>query len=144
MPTTTDSDHNLPVAENLLARDFTATRPNEKWGSDITYVRTAEGWLYLAVIDLFSRRVVGWAMADHMRVDLVLEAFEMAITHRRPTGDLLFHSDRGSQYAASAFRDRLAFLRVTQSMSRRGNCWNNAPAESFFGKLKTEWVGRHR
>ena len=145
VPTTTDSNHNLPVAENLLARDFTATRPNEKWVSDISYVRTAEGWLYLAVvIDLFSRRVVGWAMADHMRADLVREAFEMAITHRRPTSELLFHSDRGSQYAASAFRERLAFLRVTQSMSRRGNCWDNAPAESFFGKLKTEWVGRHR
>jgi transposase InsO family protein len=145
VPTTTDSDHDLPVAENLLDRDFTATRPNAKWVSDITYVRTEEGWLYVAVvIDLFSRKVVGWAMADHMRVDLVLEAFNMAIAHRRPTAELLFHSDRGSQYAATAFRDRLAFLRVTQSMSRRGNCWDNATAESFFGRLKAEWVGRSR
>ena len=144
VPATTDSDHDLPIAENLLARDFTATRPNQKWVSDITYIRTGEGWLYLAVvIDLFSRKVVGWAMADQMRVDLVLEAFEMAILHRRPTGDLLFHSDRGSQYAANAFRDRLDFLDVTQSMSRKGNCWDNAPAESFFGRLKTEWVGRY-
>jgi transposase InsO family protein len=142
--TTTDSDHDLPVAANLLDRDFTAARPNEKWVSDITYVRTDEGWLYLAVvIDLFSRKVVGWAMAEHMRVELVLEAFNMAITHRRPTGELLFHSDRGSQYAATAFRERLAFLRVAQSMSRRGNCWDNAPAESFFGRLKAEWVGRY-
>jgi transposase InsO family protein len=82
-------------------------------------------------------------MAEHMRVELVLEAFNMAITHRRPTGELLFHSDRGSQYAATAFRERLAFLRVAQSMSRRGNCWDNAPAESFFGRLKAEWVGRY-
>jgi transposase InsO family protein len=144
VPATTDSDHDLPVAENLLDRDFAATRPNEKWVSDITYVATDEGWLYVCtVLDLFSRKVVGWSMADHMRTELVLEAFDMAVAHRRPTGELIFHSDRGSQYAANALRDRLAFLRVRQSMSRRGNCWDNAPAESFFGKLKTEWVGRY-
>ncbi len=144
VPATTDSDHDLPIAKNLLDRDFTATRSNQKWVSDITYVRTGEGWLYLAVvIDLFSHKVVGWAMADHMRVDLVLEAFNMAVVHRRPTDDLLFHSDRGSQYAADAFRERLDFLNVTQSMSRKGNCWDNAPAESFFGRLKTEWAGRY-
>ena len=145
VPTTTDSDHDLPIAPNQLDRDFSALRPNAKWVSDITYIRTDEGWLYLAVvIDLFSRKVVGWAMADHLRSELVLEAFEMAIAHRRPTDALIFHSDRGSQYAATAFRERLAFLRITQSMSRKGNCWDNAPAESFFGRLKTEWVGRSR
>ena len=144
VPTTTDSDHELPIAENLLDRDFTATRHNQKWVSDITYIRTSEGWLYLAVvIDLFSRKIVGWSMADHMRVDLVLDAFNMAVTHRRPTDDLLFHSDRGSQYAANDFLARLDFLNVRQSMSRKGNCWDNAPAESFFGKLKTEWVNRY-
>ena len=144
VPAATDSDHDLPIAENLLARDFTATRPNQKRVSDITYIRTGECWLYLAVvINLFLRKVVGWAMADHMRVKVVLEALEMAVTHRRPTADLLFHSGRGSQYAAGAFRDRLDFLNVTQSMSRKGNCWDNAPAESFFGKLKTEWADRY-
>ena len=144
-PATTDSNHDLPIAENLLNRDFSATRPNQKWASDITYVRTDEGWLYLAVvIDLFSRKIVGWSMADHMRADLVLDAFDMAVAHRRPTEDLVFHSDRGSQYASYAFRDRLAMLNVAQSMSRKGNCWDNAPAESFFGRLKTEWAGRHR
>lgn len=144
VPTTTDSDHDLPIAENRLNRDFTATRPNEKWVSDITYIRTDEGWLYVTVvIDLFSRKVVGWSMDDHMRTGIVMKAFNMAISHRRPTGDLLFHSDRGSQYAANTFRDRLDFLNVTQSMSRKGNCWDNAPAESFFGRLKTEWAGRY-
>ncbi len=145
VPTTTDSDHNLPIAKNLLNRDFTAIRSNQKWVSDITYIRTDQGWLYLAVvIDLFSRKVVGWSMADHMRADLVLDALLMAITHRRPTGDLVFHSDRGSQYASHIFRDRLAMLNIKQSMSRKGNCWDNAPAESFFGRLKTEWAGRYR
>ena len=145
VPTTTDSDHDLPIAENLLDRDFTATRPNEKCVSDITYIRTDEGWLYVTVvIDLFSRKVVGWSMDDHMRASIVMKAFNMAVAHRRPTSDLLFHSDRGSQYAADVFRDRLEFLNVTQSMSRKGNCWDNAPAESFFGRLKTEWSSRNR
>ncbi len=143
VPRTTDSDHQLPIAPNLLDRDFSASRPNEKWTSDITYIRTGEGWLYLAVvIDLFSRKIVGWAMANHMRSELVLDALNMAIAHRRPTGNLMYHSDRGSQYASEAFRDRLKFLNITQSMSRKGNCWDNAPAESFFGKLKTGWVHR--
>lgn len=102
VPTTTVSDHDMPVAASLLDRDIAAARPNEKWVSDITCVRTNEGWLYLAVvIDLFSRKVVGWAMAEHMRVELVLEAFNMAIAHRSPTAELLFHSDRGCQYAAT-------------------------------------------
>jgi putative transposase len=144
VPTTTDSDHNLPIAKNVLNRNFTASRPDEKWVGDITYIRTGESWVYLAVvIDLYSRKIVGWAMADHMRKELVLEAFEMAIQHRRPTGSLIFHSDRGSQYASDKFREQLEFLNVTQSMSRKGNCWDNAVAESFFGKLKTEWVGRY-
>lgn len=144
VPRTTDSDHDFPVAENVLNRDFQASRPNEKWTSDITYIRTDEGWLYLVVImDLFSRKIVGWSMADHMRTGLVLDALDMAIAHRRPTDRLIFHSDRGSQYASDAFRGRLNFLNITQSMSRKGNCWDNAPAESFFGKLKTEWVNRY-
>ena len=143
IPQTTDSDHNLPIAENLLDRNFTASRPDEKWTSDITYIRTPEGWVYLAVvIDLFSRKIVRWAMATHMRTDLVLDALNMAIAHRRPTGELLFHSDRGSQCASDVFRNRLEFLNITQSMSRKGNCWDNAVAESFFGKLKTGWVHR--
>ncbi len=143
VPQTTDSDHELPIAPNLLDREFTASRPNEKWTSDITYIRTGEGWLYLAVvIDLFSRKIVGWSMAEHMRSELVLEALDMAIVHRRPTADLMFHSDRGSQYASKIFRKRLKFLKITQSMSRKGNCWDNAPSESFFGKLKTGWVHR--
>ena len=145
VPTTTDSNHNLPIAENLLNRDFTATRPDEKWVSDITYIPTEEGWLDLAVvIDLFSRKVVGWAMENHMRTDLVIDAFDMALAHRRPLGDLVFYSDRGSQYASHAFRDRLELLKIRQSMSRKGNCWDNAPSESFFGRLKTEWTGRHQ
>ena len=145
VPTTTDSDHDLPIAENVLDRDFTATRPNQKWVSDITYIRTDEGWLYVTVvIDLYSRKVVGWSMDDHMRASIVMKAFNMAVAHRRPTSDLLFHSDRGSQYASDVFRNRLDFLNVTQSMSRKGNCWDNAPAESFFGRLKTEWSSRNR
>lgn len=145
VPTTTDSDHDLPIAENVLQRDFTASRCDEKWVSDITYIRTDSGWMYLAVIlDLYSRKIVGWAMASHMRKELVLDALEMAIAHRRPTGSLIFHSDRGSQYASEKFRKRLKFLNITQSMSRKGNCWDNAPAESYFGKLKTEWTRRRR
>ena len=144
VPTTTDSDHDLPITRNVLNRNFTASRPDEKWAGDITYIRTAEGWMYLAVvIDLYSRKVVGWAMSERMYTSLVLDAFDMAIRHRRPTGSLLFHSDRGSQYASDKFRERLEFLNIRQSMSRKGNCWDNAPVESFFGKLKTEWTGRY-
>jgi transposase InsO family protein len=138
---TTDSKHSLPVAPNLLDQNFVADRPNQVWLADITYIPSAEGWLYLAVIlDLFTRKVVGWAMRDHMRAELTIAALTMAIQRRRPRAGLIHHSDRGSQYAAGAFRDILRAAAITQSMSRKGNCWDNAPMESFFGTLKTELV----
>jgi len=140
--TTTDSNHPFPIAENLLKRDFTATEPDRTWVADITYIPTAQGWLYLAVIiDLFSRRVVGWSMAEHMRVDLVTSALQAALGHRLPAASgLTFHSDRGSQYASHEYRKALQAAGISCSMSRRGNCWDNAVAESFFGTLKTELV----
>jgi putative transposase len=138
---TTDSQHTMPVAENLLDRQFNATGPNQKWAADITYLATDEGWLYLAVVmDLFSRRIVGWSMSDSLQSQLVLDALMMATAARRPSDDLLHHSDRGSQYASDAFQELLRCHNITCSMSRKGNCWDNAPVESFFGKLKTEWV----
>jgi putative transposase len=138
---TTDSKHSLPVAANLLDQNFVAERPNQVWLADITYIPTAEGWLYLAVIlDLFTRKVVGWAMRDHMRAELTIAALTMAIQRRRPGPGLTHHSDRGSQYAAGDYRDILRAAAVTQSMSRKANCWDNAPMESFFGTLKTELV----
>ena len=150
-PRTTDSDHGRPVAENVLGRDFTATGPNQKWVSDITYIDTAEGWLYLAVvIDLFSRRVVGWSTADHLKADLVCEATRRALQQRLGAGHrlagqlpgaeggLVHHSDRGSQYASGDFQQLLGAYGVTCSMSRKGNCYDNAVNESFFGTLKTE------
>lgn len=136
---TTDSDHDHRVAPNVLDREFVVTAKNRVWAGDITYVWTSEGWLYLAVVlDLFSRRVVGWAVADHMRTDLVLRALDEALLRRRPGGDLLHHSDRGSQYASDDYRARLEALGIECSMSRKGNCWDNAVVESFFGTLKTE------
>jgi putative transposase len=138
---TTDSRHDRPVAENVLAREFYPDRPDTAWAADITYIPTAEGWLYLAaVIDLCSRKVVGWATADHLRADLPLEALRMALAHRRPIGALLHHSDRGSQYASDAYRSLLAGHGIEPSMSRKGNCWDNAVVESFFGTLKRELV----
>ncbi|MHA4811170.1 IS3 family transposase [Flavitalea flava] len=138
---TTDSAHELPVAENLLARDFTATRPNEKWVSDITYIRTQEGWLYLAVIiDLFSRKVVGWSMRSDMKTNLLLEALSMAIRARRPQAGLIHHSDRGVQYASYLYQEALQKAGMLCSMSRKGNCWDNAGAESFFSTLKRELI----
>jgi len=136
---TTDSDHQRPVADNLLARDFHADEPNQKWVSDITYIRTWQGWLYLAIIlDLYSRRVVGWAMDDNMKTGLVLKALDMAVTQRRPKPGLLFHSDRGSQYASGDFQAALSRHGFTCSMSRKGNCWDNAVAESFFSSMELE------
>jgi len=126
-----------------LARRLAASAPNRKWVADITYIDTDEGWLYLAVVlDLFSRRVVGWSMADHLRSELVDDALAMALTHRCPAGEaaLLHHSDRGSQYTSDAYQRRLDRHGVTVSMSRRGNCYDNAVAESFFATLKTELV----
>ena len=140
---TTDSKHSLPVAENLLDQNFVADRPDQVWLADITYIPTGEGWLYLAVIlDLFTRKVVGWAMRDHMRAELTIAALTMAIQRRRPGPGLVHHSDRGSQYAAGDYRDILQAAAIVQSMSRKGNCWDNAPMESFFGTLKTELVHR--
>lgn len=129
---------------NLLDQNFVADQPNQVWLADITYIPTSEGWLYLAVIlDLFTRKVVGWAMRDHMRAELTIAALTMAIQRQRPGAGLIHHSDRGSQYAAGDYRDILQAAAIIQSMSRKGNCWDNAPMESFFGTLKTELV-HHR
>ena len=143
-PTTTDSNHRQPVAENLLNRSFERTSPNQAWVGDITYIPTGEGWLYLAVlIDLFSRRVVGWAMSDRIDRQLTLNALEMAIVNRgRAVKDVLHHSDRGSQYASADYRQALADAGLVASMSRKGNCWDNAVAESFFSTLKWELIHR--
>ena len=139
--TTTDSRHNLPVATNVIDRNFEALAPNEKWLADITYIFTAEGWLYLAaVLDLYSRKIVGWAMRDHMRTELPLAALTMALQRQRPEPGLIHHSDRGSQYASGDYQKALVSARITPSMSRKGNCWDNAPMESFFHTLKTELV----
>ena len=136
---TTDSNHNLPIASNLLDRDFHSSTPDSKYVGDITYIPTLEGWLFLAiVIDLYSRKVVGWSMDDNMRVSLVNDALNMAIVNRQPPKGLIWHSDRGSQYASYAHRDLLGKYSIIQSMSRKGNCWDNAVAESFFHTLKTE------
>jgi putative transposase len=138
---TTDSAHELPVAKNLLDRQFMVATPNRAWVSDITAIATREGWWYLAVvIDLCTRQVVGFAQAEHMRAELVRDAFLMAYWRHKPPKGLMFHSDRGSQYAAHAFRKLLAGLGCMQSMSRKGNCWDNAVAESFFHSLKVEAV----
>jgi putative transposase len=138
-PRTTDSKHAHPVAPNLLDRQFIAAAPNKAWLADITYVPTAEGWLYLAVVlDMSSRRVVRWAMRDTMPQDLTLAALQMAISNRRPGPGPLHHSDRGSQYAARAYRQVLDNDGMLCSMSRKGDCWDNAPMESFFGSMKTE------
>jgi putative transposase len=140
---TTNSDHDHPVAENVLNRNFVATRPNEKWATDITYVRTGEGWLYLAVVmDLYSRRIVGWSTADHLKTELCLDALQMALKHRTEIANLIHHSDQGVQYASDRYREVLTDLGIECSMSRRGNCWDNAVAESFFGTLKNELIYR--
>lgn len=138
---TTDSTHNLPVAKNLLNRQFKVDKPNRVWVSDITYIWTTEGWLYLAVVlDLFSRQIVGWAMSDRITQDIVMNAFSQALWRRKPKAGLMFHSDRGSQYAAGGFRNLLTGRGFIQSMSRKGNCYDNAVAESFFHTLKTEVI----
>jgi len=142
---TTDSNHRLPVAPNLLERRFIVDGPNKAWVSDITYLWTRQGWMYLAVIiDLFSRKVVGWSLGERMQASLVCEALDAAVRLRRPGPGLIFHSDRGSQYASAAFRRRLWRYRMKQSMSRKGNCWDNSVAESFFATLKKELIHRYR
>jgi putative transposase len=139
--TTTDSNHNEPVAGNLLQRDFAATRPNQKWLADITYIRVAQSWLYLAVVlDCFSRRIVGWSLSRTIDADLVCDALAMALWQRCPQDDLVHHSDRGVQYASQKLREKLTQHHVTMSMSRKGDPWDNAMMESFFGSLKTEWI----
>ena len=142
---TTNSNHDLPVAPNLLERNFTATAPNQVWTSDITYLATAEGWVYLAVIiDLFNRQVVGWSMQPHMKAELVTDALRMARFRRRPEAGAIVHSDRGSQYCSGLFQDTLKAYGMRSSMSRRGDCWDNAPTESLWGSLKVARMhGRH-
>jgi putative transposase len=138
---TTDSRHNQPVASNLLERNFSPGQPNSTWATDITYVGTRQGWLYLAVVlDLFSRKVVGWSMSEHIDRHLVLNALDMALKGRQPPRGLLHHSDRGSQYASTDYQQALAARGIQCSMSRKGNCWDNAVVESFFSSLKLELV----
>ena len=140
---TTDSKHDFPIAPNLLERNFTADAPNEIWVGDITYLDTHQGWLYLAVlIDLYSRRVVGWAMSEHIDTTLVMSALNMALTQRRPPRGLTHHTDRGSQYASRDYRQALRDIGAECSMSRKGDCWDNAVAESFFASLRKELTNR--
>jgi putative transposase len=141
VPRTTDSRHEHAVADNILDRQFNAKRTNRKWVADITYVATQQGWLYLAaVMDLCSRRIVGWSMADHMKVDLVVDALKMALARRQPAGELLHHSDRGVQYASDDYQRLLSEHGIKCSMSEKGDCYDNAAMESFFATLKTELV----
>lgn len=142
---TTDSKHDHPVAENILNREFQPLQPNKAWAGDITYVWTDEGWLFLAVLlDLFSRRVIGWAMDERMTKALVISALRMAITNRSPEPGIVHHSDRGSQYACGQYREILKAHGMVSSMSRKGNCWDNAVVESFFHSLKTELIHHER
>jgi putative transposase len=143
VPRTTDSRHDHPVAPNLLGRRFAAERPDTVWLADISYIPTGEGWLYLAAIkDLATREIVGWSMADHLREELARDALLMAICRRQPPPGLIHHSDRGVQYASGPYRATLARHGIVPSMSRKGDCLDNAPMESFFGSLKTELVHR--
>jgi putative transposase len=136
---TTDSRHSFPVAANVLDRNFTVDAPNKVWTADITYVWTFEGWLYLAIVmDLYSRQIVGWAMNERMQKKLVMDSLAMAYWQRKPPKGLLHHSDRGSQYACHDYRERLEIYGMGASMSRKGNCWDNAPTERFFRSLKSE------
>jgi putative transposase len=138
---TTDSRHDRPVAKNILNRQFYPDRPNEVWTADITYIPTREGWLYLAAVeDLYSRQIVGWSMGERIDSRLVVDALEMAVARRLPGAGLVAHSDRGSQYASEHYQRLLAGHGITCSMSRRANCWDNAPMESFFATLKKELV----
>ena len=138
---TTNSDHKLPIAPNLLQQDFSASAPNQKWVGDITYLMTSEGWLYLAVIiDLYSRCVVGWSMSTHMTAELACNALKMALFRRGKPKGVIVHSDRGSQYCSHAYRELVLAHDLQLSMSRKGNCWDNACAESFFHSLKVEAI----
>jgi putative transposase len=138
---TTNSNHNFPIAPNILNQDFSTDAPNEKWVGDITYIPTDEGWLYLAAIeDLFTKKVTGWAFSNRMTKELTISAINQAITREHPKGGIIFHSDRGSQYAAYAYQNLLKKNNILQSMSRKGNCFDNACAESFFATLKKDIV----
>jgi len=142
---TTDSNHKLPVATNVVKRNFTASAPNQLWCTDITYLWTEEGWLYLAaIIDVFTRKIVGWSMREQLTLPLTLEALEMAIRRQKPAKGLVHHSDKGCQYAAHEYQHQLRLYGITPSMSRRGQCWDNALMESFFHFLKTEHVYHER
>jgi putative transposase len=142
---TTQRDPAHAVADNLLKQDFSASRPNQNWAADITYIATHQGWLYLAVVmDLYSRRIVGWSMGRWNSRHLAIDALNMAIEQRQPDDVLLHHSDRGAQYTSEDFRDELDKHGITCSMSARGNCYDNAVVESFFGLMKREWVNRVR
>ncbi len=139
---TTDSQHRLPVAENVMNREFSPSAPNQVWATDITFLWTQQGWIYLAVvIDLYSRRVVGWSIDRRMKTALVIRALMMAVNLRKPPAGLIHHSDRGSQYASHDYQKLLKQHGMICSMSRKGNCWDNAPVERFFGSLKREWTG---
>jgi len=143
--TTTDSNHDYSISPNRLQRDFRTNIPDEVYVGDITYIRTQQGWLYLAVvIDLFSRKVVGWSMDDNMQVSLVNNALQMALYNRKSKAQLIWHTDRGSQYASDSHRELLQEYDILQSMSRKGDCWDNAVSESFFHSLKTELVHHER
>ena len=140
---TTDSNHTLAVAPNLLDRDFSATAPNQKWAGDITYIWTSEGWLYLAVIlDLYSRRIVGWAVSNRMKRDLAIRALDMAVALRQPPKGCIHHTDRGSQYCSHDYQNRLKKHGFEISMSGKGNCCDNAVVETFFKTLKAEFIWR--
>lgn len=142
---TTDSNHTKPVAENILDRNFTMNTPNQAWVCDITYVRVNQQWLYLAIVlDLYSRRIIGWAMDTQMESSLVCQALTMALLHRGYPSKVIVHSDRGSQYCSDDYQAILTAYDLTCSMSRKGNCWDNAVAESFFHTLKTEWIYQHK
>lgn len=140
---TTDSQHQNPIAENVLDRQFEVTKPNEVWTTDITYLWTNQGWLYIAiVVDLFSRQIIGWSIQDHMKTSLCINALQMAWFRRGCPKGVLHHSDRGSQYASEEYRNLLKTCQMTQSMSRKGNCWDNSPTERVFRTLKSEWLSR--
>ena len=142
---TTNSKHNHPISPNLLQRQFNVSKPDQYWVGDITYIPTSKGWLYLAtVIDLYSRQVVGWSMRNRMQSSLVNDALLMAIWKRKPAKGLIWHTDQGSQYASHSHRKLLKDHHIVQSMSRKGNCWDNAVAESFFHTLKTELTHHHK
>lgn len=142
---TTDSNHSEPIAPNILERQFEVHKPNKVWTTDVTYIWTLQGWMYLAVVmDLFNREIVGWSVDDHMKTSLCINALQMAYQRRKPTEGLVHHSDRGSQYASKEYRQQLGAMGMVASMSRKGNCWDNAPTERFFRSLKYEELNYER